>query len=130
MRHRKKINHLSRTNSHRYALLSNMAASLILHKRINTTVQKAKSLRKFVEPILTRSKNDTTHSRRMVFRQLQNNKVVATLFRDVAPKIAERHGGYTRILKTGFRLGDNAEMCLMELVDFNQIMLDAKKQKT
>ena len=129
MRHKRKINHLGRTDSHRKALLSNMAASLILHKRISTTVQKAKMLRRFVEPILTRAKNDTTHSRRMVFRKIQDKKVVSSLFRDVAPKIDKRPGGYLRILKTGFRPGDNAEMCFIELVDFNQLMLAAKEIK-
>jgi large subunit ribosomal protein L17 len=133
MRHGKKINHLSRTHSHRAAMLSNMATSLIMHKRINTTVAKAKALRKYVEPIITRSKDDSTHSRRMVFSYLLSKDAVTELFREVAPKIAERPGGYTRILKTGNRLGDNAEMCMMELVDFNENMLstkEAKKTKT
>jgi large subunit ribosomal protein L17 len=121
MRHGKKINHLSRTHSHRKALLSNMAASLILHKRINTTLAKAKALRKYVEPIITRSKDDSTHSRRMVFSYLQDKIAVAELFREVAPKIAERPGGYTRIIKLENRPGDNAEMCMMELVDFNLV---------
>src|SRR4030095_6996693 len=121
MRHGKKINHLSRTASHRGAFLSNMASSLILSKRINTTVAKAKALRKYVEPIITRSKNDSTHSRRMVFSFLQNKIAVAELFREVAPKVAERPGGYTRIIKLENRPGDNAEMCMMELVDFNLI---------
>jgi len=129
MRHGKKINHLSRTHSHRAAMLSNMAASLIMHKRINTTVAKAKALRKYVEPIITRSKEDSTHSRRLVFSYLQNKDAVSELFREVAPKIAERPGGYTRILKTGNRLGDNAEMCMMELVDFNAAMLGVKEAK-
>ena len=126
MRHGKKINHLGRKSQHRLATLSNMAASLIQHKRINTTLAKAKALKKYVEPILTRAKSDTTHSRRMVFRYLQNKDVVVMLFRDVAPKVAERNGGYTRILKTGFRLGDNANTCMIELVDFNESMLAAK----
>ena len=133
MRHGKKINHLSRTHSHRAAMLSNMAASLIMHKRITTTVAKAKALRKYVEPIITRSKDDSTQSRRMVFSYLNSKDAVAELFREVAPKIAERPGGYTRILKTGNRLGDNAEMCMMELVDFNENLLgtkEAKKTKT
>lgn len=136
MRHGKKINHLSRTHSHRAALLSNMAASLILHKRINTTVAKAKALRKYVEPILTRSKEDSTHSRRMVFSYLQNKVAVTELFREVAPKISDRPGGYTRIIKLENRPGDNAEMCMMELVDFNTIYgnsvtaAPAKKAKT
>lgn len=129
MRHGKKINHLSRKSAHRHALLSNMAVSLILHKRINTTVAKAKALKKYFEPLVTRAKNDTTHSRRMVFRYLQNKYAVATLFRDVAPKIADRPGGYTRIIKTGFRVGDNADTCLIELVDFNEAMLKAKDDK-
>jgi large subunit ribosomal protein L17 len=114
-------------------MLSNMATSLIMHKRINTTVAKAKALRKYVEPILTRSKDDSTHARRIVFAYLHSKDAVTELFREVAPKIAERPGGYTRILKTGNRLGDNAEMCMMELVDFNTSMLstkDAKKTKT
>ncbi len=133
MRHGKKINHLSRTHSHRAAMLSNMATSLIMHKRINTTLAKAKALRKYVEPILTRAKDDSTHSRRMVFSYLHSKDAVTELFREVAPKIADRPGGYTRILKTRNRLGDNAEMCMMELVDFNENMLstkEAKKAKT
>jgi len=135
MRHGKKINHLGRTSSHREALLSNMASSLILHKRINTTLAKAKALRKYVEPLITKSKNDSTHSRRMVFSLLQNKEAVAELFRDVAAKIGERPGGYTRIIKTGNRLGDAAEMCMMELVDYNELMVKepkaaAKKAKT
>lgn len=131
MRHGKKINHLSRTSSHRKAMLSNMACSLIVHKRINTTVAKAKALRKYVEPLLTKSKDDSTHSRRVVFGYLNDKTVVSELFRDVAPKVADRPGGYTRIIKTGNRLGDNAEMCMMELVDFNDIYTkEAKEQKT
>ncbi|MFM8949742.1 MAG: 50S ribosomal protein L17, partial [Bacteroidota bacterium] len=114
MRHGKKINHLGRTSSHREALLSNMASSLILNKRINTTVAKAKALRKYVEPLITKSKSDSTHSRRMVFSLLQNKEAVAELFRDIAGKIGDRPGGYTRIIKTGNRLGDAAEMCMME----------------
>jgi large subunit ribosomal protein L17 len=122
MRHGKKINHLGRTASHRRALLSNMASSLILEKRITTTVAKAKALRKYVEPLLTKSKSDTTHSRRTVFSYLQNKDSVKELFSTVASKIAERAGGYTRIIKMGdVRLGDNAEMCLIELVDFNTL---------
>ena len=122
MRHGKKNNHLGRTASHRAALLSNMASSLILEKRITTTVAKAKALRKYVEPLLTKSKSDTTHSRRTVFSYLQNKESVKELFSTVASKIAERAGGYTRIIKMGdVRLGDNAEMCLMELVDFNTL---------
>lgn len=129
MRHKKKNNHLGRTASHRKAMLKNMASSLILHKRIKTTVAKAKELRMFVEPIITRSKEDTTHSRRMVFRKLQNKDAVTELFREVSVKVADRPGGYTRILKTGRRLGDNAEMCIIELVDFNEVMLQAKEDK-
>jgi large subunit ribosomal protein L17 len=133
MRHGKKINHLGRTHSHRAAMLSNMASSLILHKRITTTVAKAKALRVYVEPLLTRAKEDSTHSRRVVFSYLQDKDAVSTLFRDVAVKIADRPGGYTRILKTGNRLGDNADMCFIELVDYNENMLTdktAKKAKT
>jgi len=130
MRHGKKVNHLGRTASHRRAMLSNMASSLILHKRINTTVAKAKSLRKYVEPLLTKSKNDTTHNRRTVFSYLQNKETVTELFRTVAPKIADRPGGYTRIIKTGYRLGDNAEMCMIELVDFNEVYVNDTTKKT
>ena len=121
MRHGRKINHLGRTASHRKALMSNLASSLIIHKRINTTVAKAKELRKYVEPLLTRAKEDTTHSRRMVFSYLNNKESVKVLFTEVADRIMERPGGYTRIIKTGQRLGDNAEMCMMELVDFNDL---------
>ena len=128
MRHGKKINHLSRKSQHRHATLSNMAASLIFHKRINTTLAKAKALKKYFEPLVTRSKSDTTHSRRMAFRYLRNKEAVIALFRDVAPKVGERNGGYTRILKTGFRLGDNANTCFIELVDFNESMLAAKSE--
>ena len=120
MRHGKKVNHLGRTSSHRKAMMSNMACSLILHKRINTTLAKAKALRVFVEPLITKSKDDSTHSRRIVFGYLKQKEAVATLFRDVAVKVATRPGGYTRILKTGNRLGDNAEMCMIELVDYNE----------
>ena len=129
MRHGKKFNHLGRKSAHRKAMLSNMANSLIEHKRITTTVAKAKALRVFVEPILTKSKTDSTHSRRVVFSYLQNKEVVTELFRDVAPKIADRPGGYTRIIRTGNRLGDNAEMCMIELVDFNELMLAGKSEK-
>lgn len=121
MRHGKKVNHLGRTNSHRKAMLGNMAASLILHKRITTTLAKAKALRVYVEPILTKSKNDTTHSRRTVFSYLQDKDAVSILFRDIAAKIADRPGGYTRIIKMENRLGDNAEMALIELVDYNTV---------
>ena len=123
MRHNKKFNHLGRTNTHRNAMLSNMASSLIKHKRIFTTVAKAKELRKYVEPILTKAKSDTTHSRRLVFKLLQNKYSVTELFNDVAQKIADRPGGYTRIIKTGHRLGDNAAMCFIELVDYNENMM-------
>lgn len=129
MRHGKKINHLGRKSAHRKAMLSNMACSLIEHKRINTTVAKAKALRVYVEPILTKSKTDSTHSRRVVFSYLQSKEAVTELFREVAPKIAERPGGYTRIIRTGNRLGDNAEMCMIELVDFNELMLNDKPEK-
>lgn len=130
MRHQKKFNHLGRTASHRGAMLSNMANSLILHKRVTTTVAKAKELRKYVEPLLTRSKDDSTHSRRIVFSQLKNKFAVSELFREVAQKIANRPGGYTRILRTGFRQGDAAEMCIIELVDYNENMLGATKEET
>lgn len=129
MRHGRKVNHLGRTSSHRKALMANMACSLILHKRINTTLAKAKALRTYVEPLLTKSKEDSTASRRLVFSYLKNKEAVSALFRDVAVKIAERPGGYTRILKTGNRLGDNADMCLIELVDFNEAMLADKAPK-
>lgn len=129
MRHNKKFNHLGRTKAHREAMLSNMASSLIFHKRINTTLAKAKALRMYVEPIITRSKEDTTHSRRMVFAELQNKEAVKELFGVIAEKVANRPGGYTRILRTGFRLGDNAEMCMIELVDFNENMLSADTKK-
>lgn len=131
MRHAKSINHLGRTDAHRRALMSNMATSLIMHKRISTTLAKAKELRKYVEPLVTRSKNDTTHSRRVVFSQLQNKFAVTELFREIAPKIANRPGGYTRILKTGFRKGDNAEMCIIEFVDYNETYTsESAKKKT
>lgn len=127
MRHGKRFNHLGRTKPHRKAMLSNMACSLIQHKRINTTLAKAKALRGFVEPLITKSKDDSTHSRRVVFRYLNDKTAVSELFRDVAPKVGERAGGYTRIIKTGNRLGDNAEMCMMELVDFNELYTSDKK---
>ncbi len=129
MRHNKKINHLGRTSSHRQALLSNMAASLILHKRIATTVAKAKALKMYVEPLITKSKEDTTHNRRIVFSYLENKFAVAELFRDVAVKVADRPGGYTRILRTTTRLGDNSDMCIIELVDYNEAMLATKDSK-
>lgn len=129
MRHNKKFNHLGRKAEHRKALLSNMACSLIQHKRINTTTAKAKELRKYVEPLLTRAKDDSTHSRRVVFSYLQNKEAVKELFGEISQKIADRPGGYTRIIKTGVRLGDSAEMCFIELVDFNEAMLkDAPKK--
>jgi len=127
MRHNKKINHLGRTHSHREAMLSNMAVSLIKHKRIFTTLAKAKALRKYVEPLITKSKEDTTHSRRIVFRNLRDKYTVTELFKEVSQKIGDRPGGYTRIIKTGNRLGDNASMCFIELVDYNELMLKDKK---
>jgi len=131
MRHGNKVNHLGRKSEHRKAMLSNMANSLIEHKRITTTVAKAKALRGYVEPLITKSKTDSTHSRRTVFSYLKNKEAVSTLFRDVAPKVATRNGGYTRIIRLGFRLGDNAEMCMIELVDFNELMLtNAAPKKT
>ncbi len=130
MRHGKKVNHLSRKKGHRRSLLSNMACSLIEHKSINTTLAKAKALRVYVEPLLTKSKTDSTHSRRTVFSYLQDKDVVAELFREVAPKIATRNGGYTRIIRTGYRLGDNAEMCMIELVDFNEVYTKEAATKT
>jgi len=125
MRHRNKTNSLSRTSAHRKAMLSNMSSSLILHKRIKTTVAKAKALRVYVEPLINRSKDDSTHSRRVVFSHLQNKEAVSELFREVAQKIGDRPGGYTRILKLGHRFGDAAEMCYIELVDYNENMLAA-----
>lgn len=131
MRHNKKFNHLGRKTGHRKALLSNLACSLIEHKRIVTTVAKAKELRKFVEPIVTRSKEDTTHNRREAFSALGNKYAVTELFREIGVKVATREGGYTRIIRTGNRLGDNAEMCLIELVDFNTLYgNEAKKKKS
>ncbi len=133
MRHGKRFNHLGRTSTHRKALLSNMASSLILHKRISTTVAKAKELRKYVEPLITKSKSDDTHSRRVVFSYLQNKESVRELFDEVSEKIATRPGGYTRIIRTGSRVGDNAEMCMIELVDYNELLLEEsgpKKPKT
>ena len=129
MRHNKAINHLGRKSGHRKALLANMASSLILHKRINTTVAKAKALKSYVEPLITKSKEDSTHSRRVVFSYLKNKEAVTELFRTVAPKIADRPGGYTRVLHTGFRQGDAAEMALIELVDFNEAALASAPQK-
>ncbi|MDX9725420.1 MAG: 50S ribosomal protein L17 [Bacteroidales bacterium] len=132
MRHQRVINHLGRTSSHRKSMISNMAVSLILHKRITTTTAKAKVLKTFVEPLITKSKEDSTHSRRVVFSYLKDKTAVSELFREISPRIAERPGGYTRILKTGNRIGDNAEMCILELVDFNEAMKggDSTKQKT
>ena len=133
MRHSRSINHLGRTSSHRKAMLSNMATSLIFHKRITTTTAKAKALKTYVEPLITKAKVDSTHSRRVAFSYLKDKSAVSELFRDVSPKIGERPGGYTRILKTGNRMGDNAEMCILELVDFNEAMLghaESAKTKT
>jgi len=126
MRHGKKFNHLGRTSAHRKAMLSNMASSLILHKRITTTLAKAKALRVYVEPLLTKAKTDTTHNRRTVFSYLQSKEAVTEVFREISAKIATRNGGYTRIIKTGNRLGDNAEMCFIELVDYNTVYTAAK----
>jgi len=123
MRHGKKFNHLGRTASHRKAMLSNMGASLLLHKRISTTLAKAKELKKFVEPLVTRAKEDSTHNRRIAFSYLKSKEAIKALFGEVIEKVGTRPGGYTRIIKTGFRLGDNAEMCIIELVDFNELML-------
>jgi large subunit ribosomal protein L17 len=128
MRHGKKFNHLGRTASHRKAMLSNMASSLILHKRISTTVAKAKALRKYVEPLITKSKSDTTHSRRVVFSYLQNKESSQILFDEIADKVADRPGGYTRIIKTGARFGDNAETCIIELVDYNELLVKEVKE--
>jgi len=130
MRHGKKLNHLSRKAPHRKAMMANMASSLILHKRINTTLAKAKALRVYVEPLLTKSKEDTTHSRRTVFSYLKDKHAVSELFKDVSVKIADRPGGYTRIIKLGNRLGDNAEMAMIELVDYNDILTKEGKVKT
>ena len=129
MRHRKSFNHLGRTSSHRKAMLSNMATSLILHKRINTTVAKAKALRGYVEPLITKSKEDTTHSRRVVFSYLKDKFAVTELFRNISGKVADRPGGYTRIIKLGKRLGDNAEMAMIELVDYNELLISDKSKK-
>ena len=130
MRHGNKINHLGRKTGHRKAMLQNMACSLIEHKRITTTIAKAKTLRVFIEPLLTKSKTDSTHSRRVVFSYLQSKDAVTELFREVAPKIATRDGGYTRIIRTGYRLGDNAEMCMIEIVDFNELYNNNESKKT
>lgn len=129
MRHNKKFNHLGRKSAHRKAMLSNMATSLILHKRIKTTEAKAKALRIFVEPLISKSKEDSTHNRRIVFAYLRSKEAVTELFRDISIKVADRPGGYTRIIKLGKRLGDNAEMCMIELVDFNEHMLSTKETK-
>lgn len=128
MRHGKKFNHLKRTSEERFALLASLSNSLILHKRINTTLAKAKALRKYVEPLITRSKDSSTHSRRIVFSYLKNKEVLKELFNNVADNIRERHGGYTRIIRTGYRLGDNAEMCMIELVDYNKSYIKNKKK--
>ena len=129
MRHGKKFNHLSRKTAHRKAMLTNMACSLIEHKRITTTVAKAKALKKYVEPLVNRSKDDSTHSRRVCFRYLASKDAVTELFREVGPKVATREGGYTRIIRTGNRMGDNADMCLIELVDFNELYGNEEKKK-
>ena len=129
MRHNKKFNHLGRRSAHRKAMLSNMATSLIIHKRIKTTVAKAKALKIYVEPLITKSKTDSTHSRRVVFAYLRSKDAVTELFRDISMKVADRPGGYTRIIKLGTRLGDNAEMCMIELVDYNEHMLSTKETK-
>ncbi|NPD44372.1 50S ribosomal protein L17 [Lentimicrobium sp. S6] len=129
MRHNKKFNHLGRRSAHRKAMLSNMATSLIIHKRIKTTVAKAKALKIYVEPLITKSKTDSTHSRRVVFAYLKSKDAVTELFRDISMKVADRPGGYTRIIKLGTRLGDNAEMCMIELVDYNEHMLSTKETK-
>lgn len=129
MRHGKKIAHLGRTSSHRKAMMANMASSLIEHKRINTTVAKAKALKKFVEPLITKAKSDTTHNRRVVFSALRNKYAVSELFRDIAEKVADRPGGYTRIIKVGSRMGDNASMAMIELVDFNDTYVTNKPAK-
>lgn len=130
MRHNKKFNHLSRTASHRNAMLANMAISLIMHKRITTTLAKAKALKKYVEPLITKSKDDTTNSRRVVFSYLQNKYAVTELFKEISVKVADRPGGYTRIIKTGFRPSDNAAMCFIELVDYNENMAKQAAKKT
>jgi len=130
MRHGKKFNHLSRTASHRDAMLSNMAISLIMHKRITTTLAKAKALKKFVEPLVTKAKQDSTNARRVVFSHLQNKYAVTELFQVVSPKVGDRPGGYTRIIKTGFRKGDMAPICFIELVDFDENMAKAAKKAT
>lgn len=130
MRHNKKFNHLSRTASHRQAMLANMAISLIMHKRITTTLAKAKALKKYVEPLITKSKDDTTNSRRVVFSYLQNKYAVTELFKEISVKVADRPGGYTRIIKTGFRQGDNAQMCFIELVDYDENMAKQATKKT
>ena len=129
MRHGKKFNHLSRQTGHRKSMLANMACSLIEHKRINTTVAKAKALKQFVEPLITKSKEDTTHNRRIVFANLRSKYAVTDLFRDVAAKVGDRPGGYTRIIKVGNRLGDNADMAMIELVDFNELYNGGKKEE-
>ena len=130
MRHNKKFNHLSRSASHRAAMLSNMACSLIKHKRITTTLAKAKALKMYVEPLITRSKNDTTNSRRVVFRYLQDKYAVTELFQEISVKVADRPGGYTRIIKTGFRPSDGADMCFIELVDYDENMAKTAKKAT
>jgi len=129
MRHKKKFNHLGRKSQHRKAMLSNMASSLILHKRISTTLAKAKALRSYIEPLITKAKEDSTHSRRLVFSHLQNKEAVSELFREISQKVGDRPGGYTRVLKTGPRYGDNAEIAIIELVDYNEAMLEQKEEQ-
>ena len=129
MRHGKKFNHLGRQRGHRKALLKNLSCALIEHKRINTTLAKAKALRKHIEPLITKAKSNTTHSRRVVFSYLQNKEAVKELFGDIATKVASRPGGYVRIIKTGFRKGDAAEMAMIELVDYNELLLNVPKEK-
>ncbi len=129
MRHKKKFNHLGRKSQHRKAMLSNMASSLILHKRISTTLAKAKALRSYIEPLITKAKEDSTHSRRLVFSHLQNKEAVSELFREISRKVGDRPGGYTRVLKTGPRYGDNAEIAIIELVDYNEAMLEQKEEQ-
>ena len=130
MRHGKKVNHLGRKTAHRKAMLANMACSLIEHKRINTTVAKAKALKQFIEPLVTKSKEDTTHNRRIVFSRLRQKQAVTELFREVAVKVGDRPGGYTRVIKLGNRLGDNAPMAMIELVDYNEVYTSTEKKKT
>ena len=130
MRHRKKFNHLGRKKGHRSSMLANMACSLIYHKRINTTLAKAKALKRFVEPLITKSKSDTTHNRRIVFSRIKQKNAISELFREISVKVADRPGGYTRVIRLGNRLGDNAEMAMIELVDYNDVFSHEKKKKS